>query len=242
MFVHYRTKGIILKKVDRRKADQLFTIYTRDFGKIRVLGRGIRKTSSKLRAGAELFYLAEIEFIQGKIHKTLTDAILIDKFKNLRKSLAKLNVAHKTSELLDNLIYNQEPEKKIWELLLDVFNELDSSIFKTKDLKLIYYYFFWRLFSILGYEPELYQCAMCRKKLEPKKLYFNSKEGGIICENCFQGAKHGKEVAVEIIKMLRIIMAEKWKTVSRIKMEPKRLKSLESISKDYSSFTLEQST
>ncbi len=241
MFVHYRTKGIILKKVDRRKADQLFTIYTRDFGKIKVLGRGIRKTSSKLRAGAELFYLAEIEFIQGKIHKTLTDAILIDKFKSLRKSLARLSVAHKTSELLDSLIYSQEPEKKVWELLLGVFNELDSSTFKTKDLKLIYYYFFWRLFSTLGYEPELYQCAMCRKKLEPKKLYFSHKEGGIICENCSQGAKHGKEVVVEIIKVLRIIMSEKWKTVSRIKIEPEHLKSLESISKDYSSFILEQS-
>ena len=140
MFVHYRTRGVILKKVDRAENDQLFTIYTKDFGKIKVLGRGIRKISSKLKSGAELFYLTEIEFIQGKIHKTLTDAILIDKFKNLRRSLARLNIASKITELLDKLIYDLQAEGKIWKLLLEVFQELNQLNFKNNHLKLIYYY------------------------------------------------------------------------------------------------------
>ena len=76
MFLNYRTKGFIFKKEDRGEADQLFTIYTKDFGKLEILGKAIRKISSKLRSGAETFYLSEIEFIQGKTYKTLTDAIL----------------------------------------------------------------------------------------------------------------------------------------------------------------------
>lgn len=80
MFVHHRTKAIVLKKVDRKEADQLFTLYTEDFGKLTVLGRAIRKISSKLRSGIEIFYLSEIEFIQGKAYKILTDAVLIEKF------------------------------------------------------------------------------------------------------------------------------------------------------------------
>ena len=87
MFVHHRTSGFILKKVDRKETDQLLTIYTKDFGKLEILAKAIRKISSKLKSGAEIFYLSEIEFIQGKTRKTLTDAILIEKFENLRKDL-----------------------------------------------------------------------------------------------------------------------------------------------------------
>ncbi len=126
MFVHYRTQGFILKKIDRGETDQLFTIYTEDFGKLEILGKAIRKTSSKLRSGAEIFYLSEIEFIQGKTHKTLTDAILIDKFKNLRKSLKRLATAYKISEVLDAMLKGQESDEKIWGLLSEVFEKLNN--------------------------------------------------------------------------------------------------------------------
>ncbi len=56
MFTHYRTQGIILKKEDRGEADRLFTIYTKDFGKLELLAKGERKIKSKLRGGLELFY------------------------------------------------------------------------------------------------------------------------------------------------------------------------------------------
>lgn len=39
MFVHYRTQGIFLKKQDRGQADELFIIYTKDFGKLEILGK-----------------------------------------------------------------------------------------------------------------------------------------------------------------------------------------------------------
>ncbi|NQU82868.1 MAG: recombination protein O N-terminal domain-containing protein, partial [Parcubacteria group bacterium] len=79
-FTHYRTRGFFLKNEARGEADEIFTLFTSDFGRIRVLGRAIRKITSKLRSGAGLFYYSEIEFIQGKQYKTLTDAVLIDKF------------------------------------------------------------------------------------------------------------------------------------------------------------------
>ena len=74
MATYYRTQGYVIKKTGLREADQLFTIYTEDYGKIDVLGRGIRKITSKLRSGIDLFCFSEIEFVQGKAYKTLTDA------------------------------------------------------------------------------------------------------------------------------------------------------------------------
>ena len=91
-FTHYRTQGIFLKKEDRGEADQLFTVFAEDFGKLEILGRAIRKITSKLRSASSPFYLSEIEFIQGKTYKTLTDAILIDNFKNIREYPQRLNI------------------------------------------------------------------------------------------------------------------------------------------------------
>jgi DNA repair protein RecO (recombination protein O) len=241
MFTHYRTKGIIIKKVDRNEADQLFTVYTEDFGKIDVLGRGIRKTASKLRSGIETIYFSEIEFIQGKNYKTLTDAILIDNFWNLRKDLERLALALKISENLDNLIHNQETDLKIWNLVTRTFQELNNPNFKFSIYNLQYYYFFWNLLSVLGYRPELYNCPVCRQKLKPEKIYFNQEEGGVICRNCFLKKKEsGVEVELNAIKVLRIILDKKKEIIYKLKIEDNSLNSLRDLSQKYLSFLLDR--
>jgi len=126
MFVHYRTPGFILKKEDRGEADQLLTIYTRDFGRLEILGKAIRKISSKLRSGVEIFYLSEIEFIQGKTSKTLTDAIALEKFENLKKSFKKLRIAYKITEVFNELVKGQEKDENLWNLLLETFQRLNT--------------------------------------------------------------------------------------------------------------------
>ena len=197
MFVHHRTQSFVLKKTDRGEADQVLTIFTKDFGKLEILGRAIRKVKSKLRSGADLFYWSEIEFIQGKAYKTLTDVVLIDKFEGIRKDLNKLN----TCQLTNLLTY-----------------------------QLIYYYFLWNLLSILGYQVDLHNCAVCQRKLSPQRIYFNPKEGGITCYKC---SKKEKEISPEIVKILRILLKKDWNILLRLKVEEKHLESLELISQNY---------
>ncbi len=257
MFIRYRTKGFVIKKEDRGEADQLFTIYTKDFGKLDILGKAIRKTSSKLRSGAEIFYLSEVEFIQGKAYKTLTDVVLIEKFKNIGQDLRKLKIAYKISEVLDKMIRGQEPDGKIWQLLIKTFerlNKLEAPKSSADDrdggqkaspwnLEILLYYFLWNFLSILGYHPELQRCSFCQKKLIPQRIYFNPREGGTICQSCFiklkVSPKTVKEISPEIIKILRIILNEDWQTLLKLKIESDYLKSLKLVSQDYFSKILE---
>jgi len=245
MFVHYRTQGIILKKIDRGETDQLLTIYTKDFGKLEILAKAIRKITSKLRQGAEIFYLSEVEFIQGKTYKTLTDAILIEKFKNLRHNLKKLSIVYKISEVLDQMVKGQEPDEKIWHFLNEIFTKLNNCQLSPKEslrdptgqaivkCQMLYYYFLWNLFSFLGYQPELYQCSFCQKKLVPEKLYFSPKEGGIICQNCSSKIKFKSEISPEVVKILRIILKRNWPILKKLKIDSRTEKSLKEISNFY---------
>ncbi len=240
MFIHYRTLGLVLRKENRGEADQLFSFYTKDFGKLEILGKAIRKISSKLRSGADLFYLSEIEFIQGKAYKTLTDAILIDKFENLRKDLKRLAIAYKISEVLDDLVRDQEKDNKIWHLILETFNKLNSLALSQFNYFLIYYYFLWNLFSVLGYQPEIYNCFFCQRRLEPKRIYFSLKEGATVCNECSRKTKEAIIINEGLVKILRIILKKDWSTFRRLKIENSQKKLLKEISESYLGFVSEQ--
>ena len=201
MFNHYRTQGIVLERKNIREADQYLTVFTRDFGKLKILAKGMRKIRSKLRSGIDFFYLSEVEFIQGKAYKTLTDAVSIENFRNIKKSPGRLKIAYQIVEILDKIV-REEKDEKIWNLLKEVFIKLNSREISTNAYWLIPYYFFWNFASVIGYRPELYRCVLCRKKLLPSGLSFSAKDGGVICENCFSRTKSGRRATQEIVKIL----------------------------------------
>ena len=232
MAIHYRTEGFILKKNDLREADQIFTVFTKDYGKIKILARAIRKIKSKLRSGADLFYLSELEFIQGKAYKTLTDAIALNKFKEIKKDLDKLKTVQQIADALNNLVHQEEQDEKIWALLLEVeaFEKLDNYSLLVTGYWLLYYYFLWNLFSILGYQIDLYHCVACQRKLSPSRLYFSPDQGGILCLDCSDRAEEKKEVSPNVIKVLRLLLKKDQDILSRLKIPDSEKEQLEFIS------------
>lgn len=240
MFVHFKTQGLILKKEDRGEADQIFTIFTKDFGRLEILGKGIRKIFSKLRPAMEIFYLSEVEFIQGKTYKTLTDAIVIEKFKNLRKSLKRLAIAYHISDVIVSLIKAEEKDEKIWNLMLETFKNLNNPNLQFAVCNLQYYYFFWNLISYLGHRPELYFCLLCQRKLKQKSHYFSSKEGGVICESCFRKNINGKKIKSSTIKILRTMFEKNFDFFKRLKIKKDDFENLKEISENYLQFLTEK--
>jgi len=217
-FTYFRTQGFFLDGKEYGADSRIFNVFTKDFGRIKVFGKAIRKIKSKLRAGTEIFAFSEIEFIQGKIHKTLTDAVLIDKFKNLKTDSNKSQIALKISKDINDLVHEEEKDDKIWQLLKETLQRLNDW-----ESEIIYHYFFWNLISILGYKPELYYCHICRQKLSQENIYLFSKENGIICEPCFQKTnKTDKElysnIDINTIKILRIILKKDWETLQHLKI------------------------
>jgi len=230
MATHYRTEGYVLKKTDLREADQLFAVYTKDYGKVDILGRAIRKITSKLRSGVELFYFSEVEFIQGKAYKTLTDAILINKFENIRSDLEKTKIACQMVDLVDGLVRGQESDERIWSLLNESFGRLSLST------NLIYHYFFWNFLSILGYQIDLHNCVYCEKQLIPLKLYFNAQEGGIFCAQCFDKSNDRMDVSPETVKIIRLLIERDWKVLERLKIDEIHREELQKIADYYLKF------
>lgn len=238
MFIQHRTKGYILKRENINEADQVFLIYTRDFGKIKVLAKAVRRTDSKLKSAIQVFYLSEIEFIQGKALKTLTDAILIQRFDSIRQDLLKLRLAYSFSKTFNALVKNQEADKKLWQLLNGFFQNLELEKLTSTKAQLIYYFFFWNLLSVLGYKPELKSCVFCRKKAIPDRFFWIAGEGGLVCKNCLDKVKAriGK-IDIQTLKVLRLMINHEldrdWKTLKKLKINFRIIQDLKTISKKY---------
>jgi len=230
--MRYKTKGFVLKKEDYLDDSRIFSVFTKDFGKVDLLGRAIRKINSKLRGGIGLFSLSDIEFIQGRLKKTLTDAVFLENFKNISRRSHSSIVACKISEVADSFIKGQEQDEKILDLLLDVFLKLDKSFEESKS-NLIYQYFFWNFVSILGYNPELINCINCQKKLNPYELYFSSSEGGVICKNCYALKREGIKIKSDSLKVLRLILRRDWDILSKIKISETLKNSLVNLTENY---------
>ena len=240
MFTLYRTQGIVLAKKDRGETDRLFSFYTKDFGRLELLAKSERKIKSKLRAGLELFYLSEVEFFQGKRQKTITDAILIDKFGNLRKDLEKLKVVYQISALAGKLLRGQEPENRIWRLLNEVFQKLDSSKTKGQAVVFLHHYFLWNFLSFLGYRLDFYNCFLCHKRITPGELFINPREGGLVCRNCKKKVLKAEPIDPDLVKIIRIFYKRDLPTLGRLKIKESALKDLNSMSKNYLSGILEK--
>ncbi len=150
--------------------------------------------------------------------------------------MERLKIAYQIAETTDNLIGGQERDEEIWNLLTEVFEKLNNYKLQTINYPLIYHYFLWNLLSILGYQIDFYNCAVCQKKLVPQKLYFNPEEGGIIDLECFKKIKKGEEVSPELVKILRLLLKKDWNILSRLKIQDLHKKELESISENYLSY------
>jgi DNA repair protein RecO (recombination protein O) len=229
MSLKYRTRGFVFKKNERAESDQAFSVFTKDFGRLEITARAVRKITSKLRRDFDIFYLSEVEFIQGKNNKTLTDAVKIKKFNDTVKDLKSLKTICQIADVLDSFIKGQEKDEAIFYLLEETLNNLSANASKIKNQQLLFQYFFWNFLSSQGYKLEANNCAICRAKLNPYNVYFSNKEGGVVCKKCSLLDKNAQKINSDIVKILRLIFSKDWNTISKLKVQPASQKLLESV-------------
>lgn len=231
MLLNQRTEGFIFRRENRLEADSVLSIFTKDFGRIEILAKALRKINAKLRSGSELFSFSEIEFIQGKNQKTLTDAMVISRFPSISISPEKRQTAYAMADVLDSLIKGQEPDDNLLNLVITTYEKLDSLAVEKRFL--VFEYFFWNLLDILGYKPELSCCSLCRANLVPESIYFSFKDGGLICHRCATSIYDKIKVHQDIIKCYRLFLKREIDLLERLKIESNLQKKFREISAQY---------
>lgn len=136
LFDMYSTEAIMLKKNDIGEADALFTLYTKDFGKMRALAKGIKKEGAKLRGHLEPLSYAAISFVLGKNGERLTHAELRNYWSGIRNDLRKMHAAYRLAEIVDQHCFPGEKDNQLWNVLIENFlrlEKLEKASFVLKD-------------------------------------------------------------------------------------------------------------
>src|SRR6185436_17770823 len=210
------------------------SVFAKDFGRLELFGKAIRRVDSKLGANMEVFSFCQLEFIQGKNKKTLTDVLPLRKGK-IWQHPEKFEVAGKMLSIFDDFMRGQELDPGMWDFIGDIFSKLNEA---EVNHKFLYYYFFWNFISLLGYHPELAVCASCRGKLQPQALYFSHKEGGILCPSCIGGEKPVKKIDANSVKVLRLILKKDFETLRKLTVALSSKKLLKEITDGYLQYLL----
>ncbi|MFC1700200.1 DNA repair protein RecO [Patescibacteria group bacterium] len=181
----YNTQAIVLKSTKFKDADKIFTLYTKNEGKVSAIARGVRKISSR-RAGN----LDSLNVIKVKIYessggfKNIEEVKTLQSFKELKKDLETSKKAYFILELVHKTIEEGEKDEKIYNLILNTLKILSNSKYDS-DVGVIYFEI--HFMKELGYQLNLEKCVKCQKDLSSsisKKHGFNISKGGFSCGDC----------------------------------------------------------
>jgi DNA repair protein RecO (recombination protein O) len=179
-----KTEAIVLKGLKFGDSSKIVTLYTKDYGKIKVIAKGIRKPKSRLAGTLETFFHIHIVFYK----KTTTEIYLLSQseimqpFRKITKDLNRYAFASAALELLDKLITGEERNEKIFELTLGTLSFMETCL--PKSVEKSFLFFALRLADILGYKPKFDRCISCSQAIPDRLILFSPDKGGIICRRC----------------------------------------------------------
>ncbi len=120
----YKTEGVILKRLNYGEADRILTIYTKHYGKIRAIAKGVRKITSRKGGNVELFNHCVLFLAKGKNLDIATEAQVINSFSRFGDDLEKAAAAFYIVELVDQLTPDGQVNRQVFDLLVETLTQM----------------------------------------------------------------------------------------------------------------------
>lgn len=184
-----KVEAIVLRTMDYQETSKILTIFTREFGSLGVIVKGARKNRNKF--GASLEPLAHIRAVVYKKEtrelQLLTDAELISSYPKIQRDFEKLFLSLSMLELVYIVTRHREQNELLFNLLLNTLGVVEHA---TNSVVLLFYSFEARLIWLLGFQPSLDACTLCRRTIHQliaegvHRVSFDYSRGSYRCAEC----------------------------------------------------------
>lgn len=143
--MYFRTEGVVIRRRNFGEADRILTIYTRDYGKISALAKGVRRPRSKKAGHLELGNWCKVFVARGKNLDLLTEVQVKRAFGIADFTEDKANKIYHLLELVESLTAEHQKNPQVFILLVQFLKRcvreedfnLVSAVFKIKLLSLL---------------------------------------------------------------------------------------------------------
>ncbi len=194
-----KTDAIVLKTMPFRSSSLIVTLFSRDYGKIRGLAKGVRLERETRGALYELCTRLEVVYYEktrSDLH-LLTEGFLEESYEPMRTQLESIAYASYFCELVDETTEVHDAHPQLFELLDFAFRYL-SSIPAERVARL----FEIKLLREIGWLPYLDNCVQCSQGgLESG--YFSARQGALICPKCAGGFPDARPLQREALAAMR---------------------------------------
>ena len=234
----YKYQGIILGKIDVGEVDRFYTAYTKEAGKVRLLGKGVRKPNAKLVGNLEPLTQTEIFFARSRGAGNIVGAIGVNFFPKIKENFLASRSVFFVLGILGKIITEEEKDEEVFGLLLEYLesvedfsgaeNDKDEKEFERK-IDILSFGFLLKLLERSGYGLELEKCVSCKRKLFSGGNFFSAESGGVLCQECARGRVKVVRANDESIKLGRIILQNEIRNFFKINAKKEVVENLKLI-------------
>lgn len=228
MSILYHTTGIVLSKRDWRESDCIYSILTREHGKVEIVGRGARKPLAKLAPHLEFCAEIDLLVVRGRAHETVAGAERKRSFIGLYEDLSKSLVAHHVLQLVDLGTQGREADRFLYDEVKNFLIFLHKAPGLTSErAAFLLSAFTLKLLALLGYRPELSFCLQCQEAIRPGEFHWHALKGGVVCHACVEAGNEqwfsARPLSDDALKLLRFALSERFADLLRPRLGGKVL-------------------
>jgi len=197
----HRTAAFVLHTLDYGESDRIVTFYTADFGKLKGIAKGARRSKRRFVNALEPFSCLEILFSRrGRDTLALIeDCTPICHYETVRADLESTLVASYLIDLTDQFTPEGKRQTDIYQLLEGFL----ALVAEGRSSEGLWRFFELRLLKLTGYEPVLDRCLSCLVPLKPEESYhFAVREGGLKCRRCCENPYDTLPISLGTIRTL----------------------------------------
>ena len=231
-----KTEAIVLKTYDFRETSLIGHFFTKGYGRIDGILKGIRKDPRKFGSTLEPFSVNEIIFYQKRnssLH-LVSQCDLIQNFNHIRTCLKSIAFASYLADLLRHLMPQEERNEQVYELALYAFTQINQGSEVEKVLRI----FIIKCLKIIGFRPRLDGCISCNKSIF-EAAYFNVKKGGLLCSRCALANPSSSDVLKGTIASIVHLENNTWENALRLSLNGKMKEELNHILDNFIEFHLQ---
>lgn len=203
---NYSTKAINLKSYNLGESDKIVVMYSRDFGIIKCVAKGVKRTTSKLGGRMRTLVANQIFAAKGKNLDIVCQAEVIDEFKHISKDITKLTYAMYCVEIVNAFgVEHDSNSAAIYDIL---FETLKNIALSSNDEEVIWTVIRFKLniLKLIGYAIELDTCVKCNEPINENAYAFCAHSGGVICKACDSSGAYNHDIDYNIVKLYKNAM------------------------------------
>lgn len=214
---------MVLRKLDYGEADRIFTLLTRTHGKVGAIAKGVRKPESKLGPSLELYGHVDVLLAKGRGELDVLAQVQRLPGARIEGDVERISHAALIAELAERVCEDRHPVDGVYELTVMALDELA----RETDPRRASAYFLSAALDLLGYAPQLMECASCGRPLAARPAVFSAAAGGFLCDRCAEPGM--PTVPLAAIKVLRLMASGDIQTYRRLKLESPLIDAIEGV-------------